>query len=311
MDLKLKRNRFLRKTLEIGQGLRIDVLPHHFYSPIPDFKDLRERDDWREPRSMIGVLGMDVEEQLRYLRNMDFGNVPDDLYEHACQDNGARGFSPVDAVVLYGFIAKQRPKRVVQVGAGVATAVMLRAAKDHDFEISITCIDPFPTELLHRLADRNEIHLIAERAQTVPLEELTACGPGDFLLIDSTHTVKPGSEVNRLILEVLPRLNPGVLIQVHDVTWPFDYPRDLLGDRLFLWEESTVLHAFLVNNNSFTVRICMSLLHYEAPSEVKALVPVYNPQRNKKGLGVGFSGGPLLPEGPHFPCSLYMEVLTG
>ena len=82
---------------------------------------------------------------------------------------------------------------------------------------------------------------------------------GDLLFIDSTHAVRPGSEVNYLIHEVLPRLKPGVWVHFHDIYFPYDYARDTLdGDMLFP-QESTLLYAFLTGNDHFKVEASLSI----------------------------------------------------
>lgn len=300
---KALRNRMLRRVFHAGQRLKVDVLPRHFYSSIPDIRDLRARRDWQCARSMIGVAGYDdLDGQLKFLSALPFADVPVDVHDSANLDNGAEGYGPIEAAVLHAFIAGRRPGRVVQVGAGVATAVMLRAAQAAEHDVDITCVDPYPTGYLIRTAAEGRVRLLAEPAQTVSMSEFDSLDAGDLLFIDSTHTVKPGSEVNRLVLEVLPRLNPGVIVHVHDVTWPYDYYPDILDDSLFFWEESTLLHAFLIGNKQFMVRACLSALHHERPQELQALVSWYLPQSHSNGLKRSRTKR-------HFPSSVYLESL--
>ncbi len=122
----------------------------------------------------------------------------------------------------------------------------------------------------------------------------------DMLFIDSTHTVKPGSEVNKIILEVLPRLREGVWIHFHDILFPYDYRRSFMTSDLFCWLESTLLHAFLINNDRFEVQLAQSMLHYGAQDELKACFPSYDPRASEFGLE--------LAEGTHFPASTYLRT---
>lgn len=295
----------LRRVFELGQRAGFDILPRHFYSSVPDIRQLRSTESWRQPRSMAGVAGLDLDSQTAFLRSLLPAPVQErlrerDIHRWACKQNGATGYGPTEAALLYAFVATQRPARVVQVGAGVATAVMLAAAEDFGFEVAITCIDPYPTELLRRLAAECRIGLVEARAQDVALETLTGVGAGDLLFVDSTHTVKPDSEVNRIILEVLPRLSAGVVVHFHDIWFPYDYPRDLLDETLFFWTESVLLHAYLAGNPRVRVLMATSMLHYSAQDELVALVPRYQPQRDTDGLRAGKKG--------HFPSSAYLEI---
>ena len=168
------------------------------------------------------------------------------------------------------------------------------------YKPEIICIEPFPTAYLKTLAARGDISLIPEKAQKLALDQLTGLGNNDLFFVDSTHTVKTGSEVNRIILEVLPALKSGVWIHFHDIYFPFDYGRGLLTEDLFFWSESTLLHAFLVHNQRVSVQLSLSFLHYQAPTEMQRCFPDYQPQGNDFGLRSA-------PEG-HFPSSIFLKT---
>ncbi len=127
---------------------------------------------------------------------------------------------------------------------------------------------------------------------------MTGLDKGDMLFVDSTHTVKPGSEVNRIILDVLPRLPTGVFVHFHDIYFPYDYQRGLMSTELFFNTESTLLHAFLINNAYCRIVLSLSMLHYAVPRKLMALIPHYEPQGNADGLR---SAG-----GIHFPSATYL-----
>ena len=120
-----------------------------------------------------------------------------------------------------------------------------------------------------------------------------------MLFVDSTHTVKPGSEVNRIILEVLPRLQAGALVHFHDITFPYDYPPDILDRTLFFWNESALLLALLTGNSSLSVLFAMSMLHDSAPRTVSNRLPHYRPMAMDKGLRS---------RDGHYPTSIYLRA---
>jgi len=134
----------------LGQRLGWDILPRHFYSATPEIRELQRSESWKQPSSMIGVAGADIESQMSFLRGCCLPPLPERLrrggiYEHACQQNGEGGYGPVEAEFLFCFITTKRPNRIVQVGCGVSTAVMLLAAKEADYKPQMICVDPFPT----------------------------------------------------------------------------------------------------------------------------------------------------------------------
>jgi hypothetical protein len=299
--------RRLGDLFEVGQRLGVDILPRHFYSSIPDMRTLRRDDAWKQPRSLFGVRGADVDEQLAFVADC----CPEPLrqrqregtiYSRACEENGEAGFGPIEADFLHCFIATKRPRRVVQVGAGVSTSIILNAAKEAGYDGRVVCIDPYPTQFLRDAAARGRIRLVPEPAQKVALDELTGVGADGLLYVDSTHTVKPGSEVNRLVLEGLPRLPQGAYVHFHDINLPYDYPRGLFARTMFFWEETTLLLAFLINNPGWTIRASLSMLHYARPAELQKYLPNYRPAKNDHGLGIGDDPG-------HFPSSTYLQVV--
>lgn len=281
----------LHSAFRSGQRLKVDILPRHFYSAIPDVRELRTDDSWRVASELPGVRGCDLDAQLAEVSGWFGADIrsqieSEDPYERAVRANGAIGFGPAEAQLLHAFVGTRRPRRIVQVGAGVSTSVALHAAGLNEAGTRITCVDPYPTDYLVQLADADQIDLIRQPAQSVPMETFTSLSAGDLLFVDSTHTVKTGSEVNRIILEVLPRLARGVVIHFHDITFPYDYQRNLLESALFFWEESTLLHAFLIGNSRVRILASGSMLQYGALDGLRQVLPRFNPRDHDRGLDV-------------------------
>lgn len=305
--LRNRAKSMLYKLFRAGQHLGFDVLPRHFYSSIPDFRELNRETNWKLPRSMAGVNGIDTDEQLAFVRSCCTGEIAHalstlDVNAYARSQYGDEGYGPVEAEFLYCFIAAKRPRRIIQVGAGYSTAVILLAAQDWKEPPELTCVEPFPSDFLKTMASAGKLKLIPKRAQDVDIATMTALQAGDLLFIDSTHTVKVGSEVNQLVLEVLPRLAAGVYVHFHDIFFPYDYHPDL-QTMLFFHSESTLLQAFLIQNPHFTIRASMSMLHYAKPDELKLLFPRYRPAANDQGLR-GTSD-----PAAHFPTAIYLQCL--
>lgn len=144
---------------------------------------------------------------------------------------------------------------------------------------------------------------MVEPAQTVDFNTIADLGEGDLLFVDSTHAVKPGSEVNYLIHEVLPRLRPGVWVHFHDIYFPYDYARDTLRGDLFFPQESSLLYAFLSGNPRYRVEASLSMVHYAAPDGLKRLIPRYQPNDQTDGLGGA--------NGKHFPSAAWLRCIAG
>lgn len=299
----------LRSLFEVGQRVGVDVLPRHFYSEIPDIRGLKADRRWQRPYSLVGVAGTDIEKQLSWLLE----TCPPELaamlpslglYEYAAKENGAVGFGPIETDLLYCFVRTRKPARMIQIGAGASTSVVLRAAHEAGAPIELTCVDPFPTDYLRRLHAKGDITLRDVPVQELAASEFAALGPGDVLFIDSTHTVSPGSDVNYLILEVLPRLAKGVYVHFHDVTLPYDYMPSVLSSDLFFWSESVLLHAYLADNPRFEIRLGCAMIHDQALKRAQEIIPTYiNPMKTDRGLADADADG-------DFPASIWLEVVA-
>ncbi len=299
--------RVLHRLFVGCQNLGVDILPRHYYSNIPHIKELRTTASWREARSMIGVAGADLNSQLAFIEEccdsrLHGSMCQQDVHSRACRDNGEGGYGPIEADFLYCFVAQKRPGKIVQVGAGVSTAVILHAASTAQYHPKIVCIDPYPTRYLKEASEKGLITLVREKAQEVDLSTLIDLNAGDLLFVDSTHAVKVGSEVNRLMLEVLPRLKVGCYVHFHDIYFPYDYPASLF-DTVFFWTESILLHAFLINNSKFSIVASLSMLHHARSKELQVLLPNYRPAAMSRGLYASSNT-------ESFPNSIYLRVIS-
>ncbi len=293
----------LHTLFTVAQRFGMSVLPVHFYSSIPNVREMRGRVDWQEPRSMFGINSRSVEEQGAFLNEITRAAVPGEaIYAQAVADNGDGGYGPIEAHVLAALVASRRPRRIVQIGCGVSTAVILSAARLAGYRPEMTCIDPYPTRYLSRMNDSGAVMLLASPAQIASMKMFTDLGPGDLLFVNSTHTVKPGSEVNRIVLEILPRLAAGVLVHFHDIRFPYEYARDFLSGDLFFPGETTLLYAYLLENPTMRIDLCLSTLHYKAPAAIKAAIRYYDPQKNDAGLRAA--------GGLHYPSAIYLTKVA-
>jgi hypothetical protein len=129
-------------------------------------------------------------------------------------------FPRLDAVAAYALVRREKPARIVEIGSGHSTRFMAQAVEDGGLPTRITCIDPAPRAALDKLKVEHKPVLLRD-AEPGIFETLAA---GDILFIDSSHIAMPGTDVDRLFLDVLPRLASGTLVHIHDITLPDAYP---------------------------------------------------------------------------------------
>jgi hypothetical protein len=126
----------------------------------------------------------------------------------------------LDAAALYGFVAAGAPQRYVEIGSGVSTLFARRAIRDHGLPTEITSIDPQPRAEVDAACDV----VVRMPLEKTPLSLFEELSPGDILFVDSSHQAFMNSDVTVVFLDILPRLKPGVIVHLHDVWLPYDYP---------------------------------------------------------------------------------------
>lgn len=262
--------------------------PGHFYSPVPcpDAIDANAQRIFDASATRLPGIDLRVDEQLKLLRafqslyaEQPFADTPGKKLRYGFDNDS---FSYADALFYHCMLRHVRPKRVVEIGSGHSTCVLLDT-NDLFFHgsIDVTCIEPFPDVLLPLLRedDRSRFTLLQEPLQNVSSSVLTTLEAGDVLFIDSSHVCKAGSDVQFLFTEVLPRLQSGVFIHFHDIFWPFEYPRAWIDEGRF-WNEAYVLRAFLTQNPR--VRIVL-FNHYLATQRPDAFGAFPLAKRNTGG----------------------------
>ena len=186
-------------------------------------------------------------------------------------------FSYSDALLLYCMIRYAKPKRIIEIGSGFSSFVMLDTnERFFDNSIRMTFIEPYPDRLRSRLknTDHNAVNLIPKRVQDVELERFSELRAGDILFVDSSHVSKVGSDVNHILFEILPRLSPGVFVHIHDIHYPFEYHEDWILKRQWFWNEAYLLRAFLQYNSAFKIRIWNQFLSKHFPEKVEKCMPL-------------------------------------
>jgi hypothetical protein len=296
------------KTLSLGAFRGLDragvhVLPKHYYTPVADRAWLRSHPSkWRRALS----LEWDYDAQLAWLRDVCRKHYGEVAGFRAYRELVAQGFGPgyglVESQVLHCLVRSQAPARIVEIGGGVTSAIMARAARMNAEEgrpgSRITTVEPSPW--LPLLAVEG-IELLRITGQDAPRELFDELGNGDVLFIDSSHAVKTGSEVQRLYLEIVPGLAEGVTIHVHDIYLPYAYSPWVLHD-YFDPQETALVAALLQGNDRLEVLCCESALHHKRPAQLAEILGDYHPQPMRDGLSEPDAGG-------HFPSSLWLRTV--
>ena len=273
--MKRSLRRIATQARALARAPALWVEPGHFYSPLPGAREIADLErnlaGARHPLPGIELDAAAMLERLRQLAPLhgDFAFVggPGARYR---PDNSF--FAPVDAFVYYGLLRQLRPAEVIEVGSGHTSALALDVNERFLASRTRFCfVEPYPNRL-RKLLGGERIELIERRVQDVDPALFERLGAGDILFVDSSHVSKLASDVNQLVLEVFPRLRPGVWVHVHDVGYPFEYPLEWAREHRG-WNEAYLLRAFLCQNRSFSVRLWIPYLSAHSPDELARALP--------------------------------------
>ncbi len=234
----------------------------HFYSPIPDYDDLNARADSIFGNRDVVLAGIDLnvpgqlatfELMARHIGGIPFGETPSTANTRYHFQNDFFGYG--DVSVLWCLLNHLKPSNVVEVGSGYSSAAFLDARELIPLSSThLTFIEPY-TERLDGImrGDEEGVTIQRSRLQEADLRCIQSLQKNDILFIDSSHVGKTGSDVNLLFFNILPSLKPGVWVHIHDVFFPFEYPRDWVLNERRAWNEAYMLHCFLCHNSSFQI----------------------------------------------------------
>jgi hypothetical protein len=159
-------------------------------------------------------------------------------------------FRSPDAEVAYAHVQQLRPKTIIEVGSGNSTLLFREAIYDGKLNTRLIAIDPNPRVSVANIVDEM-LYMCLENTCHSSISD--ALGSGDFLFIDSSHQVKTGNDVVHLMLNVLPKLKPGVIVHFHDIFLPFDYPRSWVVENKWVIQEQYLLQAMLQESENYVV----------------------------------------------------------
>jgi len=240
--------------------------PRHLHRPLGEDRDLPGI-DWNVSGQLALLERFDYEEELREMP----AEAPSDLqygYRNAY-------FGPGDADFLYAMIRHFKPRRIVEIGSGHSTLVAIQATRrnadeDPTYECEHTCIEPYRSPWLEGLG----VRVIRQRVETLGAELFDGLQRNDILFVDSSHVIRPQGDVVVEHLELLPSLRPGVLVHVHDIFTPRDYPEHWVTGPCRFFNEQYLVEAFLSFNHAFRIIGALNYLWHHHRDRLVAKCPL-------------------------------------
>lgn len=250
----------------------------HFYSPIVNTVEIEEAEAriWPDFIEILGIDFNDLNHKIllsevfpKYLTDYDYPlEAVDETTFYV--NNGQFGWC--DSRILFCMLRHLQPKRMIEIGSGYTS--LLTADVNRRFlkqELEFTCIEPYPREFLLKGVSGISF-LIPQKVENLPLSAFSNLQRGDILFIDSSHVSKTGSDVNYLFFEVIPRLSEGVLIHIHDIFLPAEYPKEWIIHEGRSWNEQYLVRALLMYTQGFEVLFGSAYAFYKHPELLKKVL---------------------------------------
>lgn len=274
----------IKKSFPILQTMGFHLTQNHFYEPIPDTRYLK-KSLWNKKRFIEGI-NYQEKKQLsllsvfvkKYKKEYSLFSLENDNSGYYIK-NGM--FESIDGEILYCMIRHIKPERIIEIGSGF-TSLLIEKALSKNAKGKLTIIDPYPEDV-YKYGNNIKHTLIKNKIENVSLSEFEKLKENDILFIDSSHVLKIGSDVQFEMLEIFPRLKKGVIVHIHDIFLPSEYPFPHVTKNYMFWNEQYVLHAFLQYNNFFQVLWGGSFMHLFHPEKLQKAFPSYNKTINWPG----------------------------
>jgi predicted O-methyltransferase YrrM len=273
---------FMKRSAAVLSKVGLIPVIDHYYEPFVKAAGLRR--PLLLDRSLPGI-NWNLHEQLELLNRFNYGKelsaIPlegDDgptYYYH----NGT--FEAGDGEYLYHIIRTFKPRRIVEIGSGFSTLMAINAmqanTREHpDYCCEMTCIEPYEKKWLEQL----NIRLLRQRVEETDRSFFADLEANDILFIDSSHVIKPQGDVLLEYLEIVPALKPGVLVHIHDIFTPKDYPEEWMLKQVRLWNEQYLVEAFLSCNNDFRIIGALNYLKHNHFEELSKKCPILKSEPN-------------------------------
>ena len=264
------------------------LITDHFYQPIPNRQEIMTYAGKERPLSSIEWHLDKQTELVKYLLEkyaLEFNNK--EIFSAFGYSEDSSGLISGDAEVLYAMVREKKPSRIIEIGSGGSTKIIAAALRMNFIEnyqkSQLISIEPYPQDFLKDFAnvskDFLEFSLLTQKVEAVDLSVFESLQTNDILFVDSSHVFKSGSDVEFEFLQVYPRLQTGVLVHIHDIFFPYDYPIEWNLKESRYWNEQYFLETFLQFNKKFEVLASLSMVSYYKSSVFIDNINAYNEER--------------------------------
>ncbi len=247
--------------------------PGFYNSPIVTFEEVQSNDYYKFLKTEeIKDIDINEENQLKlfskfdpYLSSFPFPEDKDVKFRYYSNNPM---FRKIDGVIFFSFLNHFKPKKIIEIGSGYSSALAFDTFEQIIKEsVSLTFIDPY-TDRVDKLLSNEDFlvsEFIREPIQKINSEIFTTLKENDILFIDSSHIVKTSGDLNFIFFEILPLLQSGVILHIHDIFFPFEYPIEWIKEGL-CYNETYFVRSFLMNNGKYEILLWNDFIHQKHPT---------------------------------------------
>jgi hypothetical protein len=257
---------------------RMGIFPirNHYYDP--QFVFPKDRSQKVPLERRLPGIEWNRQGQLDLLAQFTYAHELKDLPRHAGPEHGyyleCGMFPPGDAEFWYQLVRSKKPRQIIEIGSGYSTllarmAIERTSRENPGYKCRHQCVEPYDMPWLAK----SGAEIIRSKVEELDTSFFSSLGPDDILFIDSSHVIRPDGDVLFEFLEILPTLAPGVIVHVHDIFSPRNYPADWLENQVLFWNEQYVLEAFLTQNPSWKVIGALNQLRHEQFDALQKVAP--------------------------------------
>ena len=261
-------------------------ITNHYYEPLFDFRDLKK--NLYENRNLPGI-NFNLNQQLNNLSKFVYANELKELNLTKKSPNynfniKNKFFENGDAEIYYQLIRHIKPRNILEIGSGQSTLIALEAVKKNKntdkINTKITCVEPYENIWLNSL----DIKILRKKIEDINENYYLKLKSGDILFIDSSHIIKPQGDVLKIFLEIIPKLKKGVIIHIHDIFTPKDYPKKWLITENKFWNEQYLVEVLMMNENKYEIYLMLNYLKNNAYEQLKRICPYLKKKSNPASL---------------------------
>ncbi|MCE7053267.1 class I SAM-dependent methyltransferase [Algoriphagus sp. AGSA1] len=275
----------LQSNEKIFSELGLLPVLDHYYQPLTNPRKHLKK-SLREDRNLKGI-DWNIQQQLEILNQFHFSEELKKFPLEKRKDTeyyyNNTMYASGDSEYLYSMVRLVKPTKIIEIGSGNSTLMVINAIKKNkvehpEYQCKHICVEPYEQPWLEKV----DVELKRTKVEEIDLSFFTTLEENDILFIDSSHVIRPQGDVLFEILEVLPILNPGVFIHIHDIFSPKDYLDEWIYEDKKLWNEQYLLEAFLSFNPNFEITGAVNYLSHNHRQLLAEKCPVFNSQPGRE-----------------------------